>query len=86
MNTLHIVSSKTDINLCVPILNDDDGLLILGNAITYLLEVDLNISNVYVLKKDMSIFDLRLDNKIQIIDYDRMVKLCCTYTKVNTWN
>jgi len=86
MNTLHIVSSKSDIDLCVSLLNKNDGLVILGNAVTYLLNNNLKIANIYVLQQDASMLNINPCSNVQIIDYDQMVELCCVYTKVNSWN
>jgi len=98
MATLHLLSrspfSDTQWSSCLRFLADDDGLLLMGNAV-YAVRPDTsphaalqalaeNIA-LFALEEDLAARALSAPPRLHMLDYPGFVELCTRYARVNSW-
>ena len=99
MATLHLLShspfSDDRLVSCLRLLAVDDALLLCGDAVYALqngtaqrqaLELMPDSIALYALQEDLyaRVFDA-LPSRLQQVDYEGFVELCCRYDRTNSW-
>ncbi|WP_407290886.1 sulfurtransferase complex subunit TusB [Stutzerimonas zhaodongensis] len=99
MATLHLLShspfSDGRLASCLHLLTADDALLLCGDAVYALqdgttqrqaLNLMHNSIALFALEEDVAARALNsLPSRLQQVDYDGFVELCCRYDRTNSW-
>ncbi|MEL7559694.1 sulfurtransferase complex subunit TusB [Stutzerimonas chloritidismutans] len=99
MATLHLLShspfSDDRLASCLRLLSVDDALLLCGDAVYALqhgtsqrqaLELMPDSIELFALEEDISARSLcALPTRLQQIDYENFVELCCRFERTNSW-
>jgi tRNA 2-thiouridine synthesizing protein B len=99
MSTLHLLAhspfSDNRLDSCLPLLADDDGLLLTGDAVYALQPGSAALQALLQLPAGISINALQEDllarglseypQRVTAIDYATFVALCGHYSRVNSW-
>ncbi len=99
MTTLHILNASpvqsTQLNSCLRVLTDDDGIVLCGEAVQLLRKGSIALRKLldfdgsyrlYALSEDIQARGI--DTKrmpVTMLDYPDFVALCVDYTRVNSW-
>lgn len=98
MATLHLLSrspfTDTQLNSCLRLLGDDDGLMLCGDAV-YVFNAGLELAPelqrlaakgaLYALEEDLVARNCIQLGGVQWLNYAQFVALCCQYDRVNSW-
>ncbi|MGY8819151.1 MAG: sulfurtransferase complex subunit TusB [Pseudomonadales bacterium] len=99
MATLHLLShspfSDNRLSSCLRLLTADDALLLSGDAVYALqngtaqrhaLELMPESIALFALEEDVAARGINsLPSRLQQIDYNGFVELCCRYDRTNSW-
>lgn len=99
MSTLHILShspfSDGRFSSCLPLLGDEDALLLSGDAVYALQPHTAPHQQLNTLSSSIALFALAEDvsarhlpawpARVKLVDYPDFVALCCHYDRVNSW-
>ena len=88
MATLHIVNTAAALDSCLPLLSDNDAVLLIEDG-AYAARRELRVSaSLHVLESDLRARGLsgRTDAAFQIETYDGFVRLVERHSPVVTWS
>jgi len=80
---LHIVYSKTGLELCLEILNPTDCVLFVGNGVYQAQELDC--SNSYALASDIQERGIEIPTNIRLVSFEDWIDLIVNTSKSATW-
>jgi tRNA 2-thiouridine synthesizing protein B len=99
MATLHLLShspfSDSRLSSCLHLLAADDALLLCGDAVYALQDGTAQRHALDLMPESIALFALdedvagrgmnSLPTRLQQVDYDGFVELCCRYARTNSW-
>ena len=99
MSTLHLLAhspfNDNRFSSCLPLLADDDGLLLSGDAVHALQPGSKALQSLQQLPAGVAIYALQEDllarglsehpERVSDIEYSVFVDLCIRYSRVNSW-
>jgi len=99
MATLHLLShspfADSRLASCLHLVNADDALLLCGDAVYALKDGTAQRKALDLMPESIALFALdedvaarginSLPSRLQQIDYDGFVELCCHYDRTNSW-
>ena len=99
MATLHMLShspfSDGRLSSCLHLLTDGDALLLCGDAVYALQAGTAHRRSLDLMPETIALFALEEDvaaramsslpSRLQQVDYERFVALCCRFERMNSW-